>query len=145
MSSVQNLSFRVIRVIRTEKKQGGAPLLAHHPGGAYSCLLCSSFGSLLGSLGSFLGSLHSSGSQCLSSLSTLLGESSSLSLVGLYLLCKQILGSFGFLVSLLAADLTELGILLSFPSIETLLSLSLAESALLNATLQVFHQQNALT
>lgn len=100
---------------------------------------------LLHSLSSFLSSLNGSSGKCFSSLSAFLGDSSGFSLVSLYLMSEESLSGCSFLVSLVAADLAELSILLSLPSIETLLSLSFVECAFLNATLQVLHQHYALT
>ena len=74
---------------------------------------------------------------------TLLSDLSGNSLVRLYLLSEKSLGCSGFLVCLCLADLTGLGIFLSFPSIETLLSLFLAECALGYTALQVLAQQYA--
>ena len=93
--------------------------------------------------GSFLSSLLCSGSELCSSSGTLLSYFSGDSLVGLYLLSEESLGCSGFLVCLCLADLTGLGVFLSFPSIETLLSLFLAESALGYTALQVLAQQYA--
>ena len=93
--------------------------------------------------GSFLCSLLSSSCELCSSSGTLLSHFSGDSLVGLYLLSEESLGCSGFLVCLCLADLTGLGVFLSFPSIETLLSLFLAESALGYTALQVLAQQYA--
>ena len=74
----------------------------------------------------------------------LLGYSSSLCLVGLYLLSEQSLGSSYLLVSLSLANLAILSVLLSLPSVETLLSLLLAKCTLSHTTIEVLHEKNAL-
>ena len=91
-----------------------------------------------------LSSLLCSSSELSGSSSTLLCDLSGDSLVGLNLLSEEGLGSSSFLVCLCLADLTGLGIFLSFPGIETLLSLFLAESAFSYTALQVFAKQYAL-
>ena len=103
---------------------------------ALSLSLCSS---------SFLSGLLCCGSEFSSRGSTLLSDSGSLCLVGLYLLSEEGLGSNYFLLSLSSADLTILSILLSLPSVETLLSLFLAKCTLSYTTVEVLHEHNALT
>jgi len=113
-----------------------------------SSFLCLSFlcGSLALSLclsgSSLLRSLLSGSSELSSGSSALLCDSSSLRLVGLYLLCVESLRSSYFLCSLSFADLTILSILLSLPSVETLLSLFLAKCAFCNTAVQVLHEEH---
>jgi len=98
---------------------------------AFSLCLCGS---------SFLRSLLSGGSQLSGSLSAFLSDSGSFCLVGLYLLCKESLCSSYFLLCLSFADLTVFSIFLSFPSVETLLSLFCTKCAFCDTTIQVLHQ-----
>ena len=108
------------------------------------CFLCGSLALSLCLSGScFLRSLLCSSSEFSSSGSTLLSDSSSFCLVGLYLLSEQSLRSCYFLCSLFLTDLAVLGIFLSLPSIETLLSLFLSECALSHTTVEVLHQHYA--
>ena len=101
---------------------------------AFSLCLCGS---------SFLCSLLGGSSEFCCGCSTFLGDSGSFCLVGLYLLGEKSLRSGSFLVRLGLADLACLGIFLSLPSIETALSLFLAECAFGYTALQVFAEQYA--
>ncbi len=104
--------------------------------------LCLSGGSLSGilcCLGCLLCCL------CSSQLGTLLSYCLSLSLVLLGLLFKSLLSGGLLAFALLVLHCLELSGLLSLPSIETTLCLSLVKGTLLDTALQMLHQHHAFT
>ncbi len=109
------------------------------------CFLCGSLAlSLCLSGSSFLSSLLSCSSELSGSSGTLLSDSSSFRLVGLYLLSEESLSGSTLLVSLSSADLTILSIFFCFPSVKTLLCLFSTECALSDTTVEVLHEQYTL-
>ena len=121
----------------------GLPFLCRF--GLFSVFCCLSNGCILalGYCGISCGGCLSLG-LCGCEFSFLLGYKLGLSLVLGLLLLKTSLGCKFFLVGHCSLLSIDSGLLLSLPCIKTLLSLFLGESALLDTTLEVLHQEHTL-